>query len=62
MSDIIKKRLRMVDLGGTGVLVLLVASTALGGLLPLYQHSQSARQKAQELRTEMANFNNLSLT
>ena len=62
MSDIIKKRLRMVDLAGLGVVVLLVATTAFGGLLPLYQRSQKARLKAQALRAEMANYNDLSQT
>lgn len=62
MSDVIKKRLRIIDLAGLGILFLLVAATALGGLMPLYQRSQTARQKAMTLRTEMANFNDLSLT
>lgn len=62
MSDLIKKRLRAIDLAGIGLVLLLTGTTAFGCLVTLKQDHRKIEAKTQELRDDLARISQLSVT
>lgn len=61
MSDLIKKRLRAIDLAGLGLILLLTGTTAFGCLVSLKRDHQQIQAKTQDLQEDLTRLTQLSL-
>ncbi len=62
MPEVIKKRIRQIDLGGASMLVLVAVLTVLLGVLPLHHQSQANVARAATLQQQLQDCDKLEQT